>query len=87
MERNLFEVIGIIAGLCVALPSLPQIRKTFQSKNVSGLSLPMFFVRLTGGIGYALYGGYLGSVTMMIFNGISALCSLTMIVLILRYRK
>ena len=37
-----FEIIGIIAGACVALPSLPQIRRTYQTKNVKGLSLQMF---------------------------------------------
>ncbi|MDR0650182.1 MAG: hypothetical protein LBG59_01940 [Candidatus Peribacteria bacterium] len=87
MESFIFEIIGTIAGICVALPSLPQIRRTYQTKNVKGLSLPMFFIRLTGGICYALYGRYLHSITMVIFNGMSALCSLTMLLLILNYQK
>jgi MtN3 and saliva related transmembrane protein len=82
-----FESIGTLAGICVAIPSIPQIWRTYKSKNVKGLSLQMFFIRLTGGICYALYGRYLGSLTMMIFNGISAGCSLTNIILIFNYRK
>ncbi|MDR0370050.1 MAG: PQ-loop repeat-containing protein [Candidatus Peribacteria bacterium] len=31
--------------MCVALPSLPQIWRTYQTKNVKGLSLQMFFIR------------------------------------------
>jgi len=87
MESLIFEIIGIIAGMCVAIPSIPQIWRTYKTKNVKGLSLQMFCIRLTGGVGFAVYGRYLGSLTMIIFNGISALCSLTMILLILKYRK
>lgn len=87
MNPIIFETIGVIAGLCVALPSIPQIRRTYKTKNVKGLSLQMFFVWLTGGVGFTIYGRYLSSLQIMIFNAISATCSLIMILLILKYRK
>jgi MtN3 and saliva related transmembrane protein len=56
MEHIIFEIIGTLAGICVAVPSLPQIWRTYKTKNIKGLSLQMFYVWLTGGICYAVYG-------------------------------
>ena len=33
-----YEIIGVIAGLSTAIPSIPQIFRTLKTKNVKGLS-------------------------------------------------
>lgn len=34
MKNWIFEMIGIIAGICIALPSIPQIFQTRKTKEV-----------------------------------------------------
>ncbi len=87
MKNWIFEMIGIIAGICIALPSIPQIFQTRKTKEAKGLS-PLMFGLLAMGTGcYFVYGRYLGSVSMMLFNAISVISALLMLVLIWKYRK
>ena len=87
MKNWIFEMIGIIAGICIALPSIPQIFQTRKTKEVKGLS-PLMFGLLAMGTGcYFVYGRYLGSVSMMLFNAISVISALIMLTLIWKYRE
>ena len=87
MNNWIFEVIGVVAGICIAIPSIPQIWQTLKSKNVSGLS-PMLFGLLAMGTGcYFIYWRHLGSISMMIFNAISVISAIIMLILICKYRK
>ena len=87
MKNWIFEMIGIIAGICIALPSIPQIFKTRKTKEVKGLS-PLMFGLLAMGTGcYFVYGRYLGSVSMMLFNAISVISAVIMLILIWKYRE
>ena len=87
MKNWIFEMIGIIAGICIALPSIPQIFQTRKTKQVTGLS-PLMFGLLAMGTGcYFVYGRYLGSVSMMLFNAISVISAVIMLILIWKYRK
>ena len=87
MKNWIFEMIGIIAGICIALPSIPQIFQTRKTKEIKGLS-PLMFGLLAMGTGcYFVYGRYLGSVSMMLFNAISVISALIMLTLIWKYRE
>ena len=87
MNNWIFEMIGIIARICIALPSIPQIFQTRKTKEVKGLS-PLMFGLLAMGTGcYFVYGRYLGSVSMMLFNVISVISAVIMLILIWKYRK
>lgn len=87
MKNWIFEMIGIIAGICIALPSIPQIFQTRKTKQVKGLS-PLMFGLLAMGTGcYFIYGRHLGSISMMIFNAISVISAVIMLILIWKYRK
>ena len=87
MKNWIFEMIGIIAGICIALPSIPQIFQTRKTKEVKGLS-PLMFGLLAMGTGcYFVYGRYLGSVSMMLFNAIGVISALIMLILIWKYRE
>ena len=47
MEKimNIFyEIIGVLAGVCVMVASMPQLVQTYKTKNVEGLSFYTFFV-------------------------------------------
>lgn len=65
------EFLGYFAGLCSAFVFLPQTIKTIKDKNVSGLSLTSYIIYCVGMLAWILYGIYLASIQMIIFNLIS----------------
>lgn len=65
------ELIGYVAGICTAIVFLPQSIQTVKTKNVQGLSLLSYIIYNIGMISWILYGFYLKSVQMIIFNSIS----------------
>lgn len=87
MENIIFETIGAIAWLITAIPSIPQIIRTIKTKDVEGLSTWMFWLRVAWWICWIIYGFYLSSRQMELFNTIAVICSITMIILIKKYSK
>ena len=65
------EALGYIAGICTAIVFLPQTIQTIKERNVSGLSLSTYIIYCIGMISWILYGIYLHSIQMMLFNSIS----------------
>jgi MtN3 and saliva related transmembrane protein len=65
------EILGYVAGICTAVVFLPQTLQTIKSKNVEGLSLFTYIIYCIGMVSWILYGIYLHSVQMILFNAIS----------------
>lgn len=65
------EFLGYLAGICTAIVFLPQTIQTIKEKNVSGLSLETYIIYCVGMISWILYGIYLNSIQMIVFNTIS----------------
>ena len=81
------EFLGYLAGVCVAVAFLPQSLKTIRDKDVKGLSLASYAIYCTGIVSWVLYGAYLHSVQMVIFNAISLVFAGTILYMIVRYKK
>ena len=81
------EFLGYLAGICVAVAFLPQTLKTIKDKDVSGLSLASYIIYCVGILSWILYGVYLGSEQMVIFNAISLVFAGTITYMIVRYKK
>ena len=85
---NIFaEIVGYIAGLCIATCFLPQTLQTIKSKKVKDLSLISYIIYCTGMICWVVYGIYLHSVQMILFNLISLYFAGTILYMIIRYKK
>lgn len=85
---NIFaEIVGYIAGLCIATCFLPQTLQTIKSKNVKDLSLISYIIYCTGMICWVVYGIYLHSVQMILFNLISLYFAGIILYMIIRYKK
>lgn len=65
------EIIGYLSGACTTLAFLPQAIKSIVTKNVSGLSLYMYIIYCIGLVFWILYGVYLHSFQIMLFNSIT----------------
>ncbi|MBR3501790.1 MAG: SemiSWEET transporter [Alphaproteobacteria bacterium] len=78
------EVIGYVAGICTAICFLPQSIQTLKTRNVQGLSLLSYIIYNIGILSWILYGAYLKSIQMIIFNGISLVFSSTILYMIIK---
>lgn len=83
----LAEIIGYAAGICTAICFLPQTLQTIKTKNVKDLSLGSYAIYCTGMICWIIYGIYLNSLQMIIFNLISLYFAGTILFMIIKYRK
>lgn len=81
------EAFGYIAGICTAIVFLPQSIETVKSKNVSGLSLQTYIIYCIGMVSWILYGIYLHSFQMMLFNSISLFFALIILYMIVSRKK
>jgi len=81
------ELLGYIAGICTAIVFLPQAVKTLKTKDVRGLSLSTYIIYNVGMLSWILYGVYLHSVQMIVFNSISFIFSVTILYMLIKQKK
>lgn len=89
MNSYIGEILGYLAGLCTAVCFLPQTIQSIKSRNTSGLSLLSYVIYCTGVISWILYGIYLSSLQMILFNSISLFFALIILYMIIteRFKK
>lgn len=78
------ELLGYIAGICTAIVFLPQSIQTVKTKDVKGLSLSSYIIYNIGMVSWILYGCYLNSIQMIIFNSISLIFASIILYMIVR---
>jgi len=81
------EVIGLIAACLTTYAFLPQVYKTWKTKDVSGFSLPTFSLFFVGIVFWLVYGILKESLSMILANSITVLSSFALLVFIYKYRK
>ena len=81
------EILGYVAGICTAIVFLPQSLQTLKTKNVQGLSLSTYIIYNIGMLSWILYGIYLHSLQMIIFNSISFVFSSIILYLIITRKQ
>ena len=78
------ETIGYLSGICTMLAFLPQAIKSIITKNVSGLSLYMYIIYCIGLIFWVLYGAYLHSFQIILFNSITFIFNIVILYMIIK---
>lgn len=81
------ETIGLIAGILTTGAALPQIWKTWKSKNVKDISPRMFWTLAIGVLLWTVYGIIKKDVPIILTNGISVVFNTLMLISIYSYRK
>lgn len=88
MDRPFYiELIGLIAAVLTTAAFLPQVYKTWKTKDVSALSLPMLILFFIGIALWLVYGIYLKSLSMIIANSITIVSSLLLLYFKITYGK
>ena len=81
------EALGYIGGTCIAIAFLPQTLQIIKKKDVRGLSLSTYIIYCIGILSWILYGIYLKSVQVILFNTISLFFSVIILYYIITCAK
>lgn len=81
------EIIGFAAAFLTTAAFLPQVYKTWKTKDVSALSLPMLLMFITGVILWLVYALYIDSPSMIVANAITIVSSFLLIYFKIKYSK
>ena len=84
---NHIEIIGFTAAFLTTAAFLPQVYKTWKTKDVSALSLPMLLMFITGITLWLVYAFYIQSPSMIAANTITIGSSFLLIYFKIKYSK
>lgn len=84
MDAN---TLGIIAGICTSIASIPQLVKIIKTKNVDDLSWLMIVVLITGLSLWVWYGIEKKEMPIIYSNGFSLLINISLFISYLIYRN
>ena len=79
-------IIGLIAGSFTTASFVPQAVKALKTKETKSLSLGTFSFLLLSAILWTIYGVTLKDMPLIIFNSISLILNIIIIILKLKYR-
>ena len=80
MINPVFEIVGLSAAFLTTSAFIPQVYKIYKEKNADGISLTMYIILFTGVILWSIYGILIGSLSIIIANGVTALLQLSIII-------
>jgi len=83
---NLVTIIGLLAAFGTTISFLPQAVKTIQTKDTSGISLPMYVLFTTGTLFWLIYGIMSGSLPVTIANAITFIFASIILVYKIKYK-
>tara|TARA_B100001063_G_scaffold73802_1_gene68034 strand:+ start:11423 stop:11680 length:258 start_codon:yes stop_codon:yes gene_type:complete len=80
MIDPMFEIIGLLAAFLTTSAFIPQVYKIYKEKKADGISLTMYVILFIGVLLWLIYGILIGSLSIIIANGITALLQLSIII-------
>lgn len=80
------EIIGLVAAVLTTSAFVPQVVQTMKTKDVSGISLPMYIVLCTGICLWLAYGLINNQISVIAANGITLILALAVLFLKLKYK-
>ena len=83
---SITDIIGYLAAFGTTISFLPQAIKTIQTKNTSGISLPMYALFTTGTLLWLTYGIMSGSLPVAVANAITMVFASIILVYKIRYK-
>jgi MtN3 and saliva related transmembrane protein len=81
------ELLGFVAAILTTAAFLPQVYKTWKTKDVSGLSMPMLILFFVGIVFWLIYGVYKESPSMIFANSITTVSAFMLIYFKQKYQN
>ncbi len=85
MDINYIAIIGLIAGTCTTISFLPQVIKTFKTKETKDISMSMYIVLATGILLWMIYGILIKDLPVILANSISFVLAIIVLILKIKY--
>ncbi|MCT4700008.1 SemiSWEET family sugar transporter [Tenacibaculum haliotis] len=83
---DFYETLGLLAATLTTASFLPQVYKTWKTKSTEGLSLVMYSVFFIGIVLWLIYGIHLKSIPMILANSVTAISSLFLVIMKIKYK-
>lgn len=80
------NLLGLVAGTLTTVAFVPQVVKTWRSRSAGDISLAMFALFGLGVFLWLLYGVRIGSLPIVLANGITLALAAVIVFFKLRYR-
>ena len=81
------EIIGSSAAGFLSILFIPQVYKTFKTKNVNGLSYLFLFLQIITSVLFITYGVLIDSIPVIIANTSTLLCNILLIFAKIKYKN
>ncbi|HEY5687916.1 MAG TPA: SemiSWEET transporter [Yeosuana sp.] len=81
------EIIGFVAAFLTTAAFLPQVYKTWKTKDVTGLSLPMLAMFFVGILAWLVYGLLKESPSLIFANSITLVSSFILVYFKIKYHN
>lgn len=81
MTNGLNELTGYIAAFLTTVAFVPQAIQSFRTRDLSGISLPMYSLFTTGVAFWLIYGVLIGSFPVIVANAITLILSISIMIL------
>lgn len=81
------DVLGYVAGTLTTVSLLPQVWRTYRTRDVSGISLRMYSIFTLGIAIWLAYGIALKETPMLLANGTSLVLALCVLAMKLRFGR
>lgn len=82
-----FEIVGFIAAFLTTISFVPQVYKTWKTKEVADLSIVMYLAMFAGVGLWLVYGIHIKSPSMVVANSVTMLLVFLVIIFKIRYRE
>ena len=80
------NLIGIFAGVLTTISFLPQVVRVIRTKSTRDISFGMYLIFSTGVFLWFVYGVLIGSLPVILANGITFLLATVILILKIRYK-
>ncbi|MEK6968566.1 MAG: SemiSWEET family transporter [Nanoarchaeota archaeon] len=84
---DLIEFIGFTAGLLVALSSLPQLIKSWKTKQTKDIAIMWLLINIAGQVLWMAYGYFKDSLSLIVMSAITLLMVSSVLILKMRYDR
>ncbi|MBI5674892.1 MAG: SemiSWEET transporter [Nitrospirae bacterium] len=85
MNINYTAVIGLIAGACTTISLLPQVIKTFKTRETKDISMAMYIILISGMLLWIIYGVLIEAPPVILANALSMLLALIILIFKIKY--
>lgn len=87
VSPEIINLVGYPAAILTTIAFVPQAWKSWRTRDLSGISLPMYALFTLGVAFWLVYGILLGSLPIILGNGITLALASVVLVLKMRLRE